>query len=333
MILNVNCDFGSKMVIYMIPEMTRLDEAMLRHMKDIVKVEYRPFSYLDFDSFEVDNHYYSVPHGTCRNKFFQFVKWGIIELDYNSKVSYYTLKGYRFAKSSMTRNHMGISSVIPVTGVIGIEMQELFNHLHTVPSTQNSVHDIHYMFTVPGIYKIMSSNPTYGQRIKPFSYDIILNPEIIDGLKITAIIHRTDTVTVSVACSATPIPITEEGITNLSCAMTRMEERLSFKLCECGNSSPGGYKSIPIPDNRRWIVTMWHFGKDKKHEYKNGYSLTWGYGREVLRIYTRTIQGQQVERTDLQEYPKKPFADAVKEKSTDCNVQGSDSNRGDRNGH
>ena len=60
---------------------------------------------------------------------------------------------------------------------------------------------------------------------------------------------------------------------------------------------------------------MWHFGKDGRSEVCNkGYSLTWGYGREVLRIYTKSLQGQQVERTELQEYPNRPFEDAIFEK-------------------
>jgi len=294
--------------------LTETEAAMKRQMERIVRCEYRPFSYLDFESFEVDGQYYAVPHGTCRNVFSRFVKWGIIELDYNSKVSYYTLKGHRFAKNLMTRNHMGISSVIPVTGVIGIEMDKLFGYLRTVPLDQSSVHDIHLKFTVLDIYKIMSSSPMYNRLIKPVSYDIVLSPELVDGLKITPIIHRTDTVTVSVACSATPVPINEEGILQLSCALTRIEERLSYKLDECGNSRAGGYERIPIPDNRRWTVTMWHFGNDRKFEFcQKGYSLTWGYGREVLRIYTKSIKNQQVERKDCQEYPNKPILAALNE--------------------
>lgn len=170
---------------------TKLEEAMITHMKYIVQVEHRPFSYKDFESFEVDDHYYRVSHGTCRNEFSKFVKWGFIELEYNSKISYYTLKGLHFAnRSSMTRNHMGISSVIPVTGVIGIEMQELFNYLQIVPKTQDSVHDIHFKFKSSDIYRLMSSTPKYNRLINPISYDIILKPEIIDGFKIIPIIHR-----------------------------------------------------------------------------------------------------------------------------------------------
>ena len=293
---------------------------MLRHMERIVQVEYRPFSYLDFQSFEQNNHYYSVSHGTCRNKFSKFVKRGIIELEYNSQVSYYTLKGHRFAKNLMTRNHMGISpvtnvtSVIPVTSVTGIEMDKLFDYLHTVPIEQTSVHDIHFKFTVLDIYKIMSCNPKYKKLIKPVSYDIVLKPQLIDALKIQPIIHRTDTVTVSVACSATPVPISDAGVLWLSCALTRLEERLSAKFDECGSNLDGGYEKISIPDNRRWIVTMWHFGRDKKYEYcRKGYSLTWGYGREVLRAYTKSIKNQQVEREERQEYPNKPAPAAINE--------------------
>lgn len=295
--------------------LTELECAMLRHMKRIDRGENRPFSYLDFESFEVDGHYHAVAHGTCRNKFSKFMKVGIIEKDYNSNIAFYKLKGYDIGKSSITRNHMGPSSVIPVTGVIGIGMQDLFHYLQTVPYNQKSIHDIHFKFTVLDIYKIMSSSPMYNRLIKPVSYDIVLSPELVDGLKITPIIHRTDTVTISVACSAAPVPINEEGITNLSCALTRIEERLSVKLDECGNSLSGGYERIPIPDNRRWIVTMWHFGRDRTFQYKNSaYSLTWGYGREVLRIYTKSIHGIQVERIERQEYPTKPLIAALKER-------------------
>ena len=78
--------------------------------------------------------------------------------------------------------------------------------------------------------------------------------------------------------------INDGGILRASVALTRAEERLSSKLDECGKILPGGYEKIPIPDNRTWTVTMWHFGKDGRSEYcKKGYSLTWGHGREVLR--------------------------------------------------
>ena len=70
-----------------------------------------------------------------------------------------------------------------------------------------------------------------------------------DNLKIRTTIHHTDTVTVVAACSNSPIATTTEDIIRLSNALTRIEERTSRILDECGNSIPGGYESIPIPDH------------------------------------------------------------------------------------
>ena len=81
--------------------LTNLDEAMLRHMAYNVQVEHRPFSYLDFETFEVDGRNYSVSHGTCRNKFSKFIKMGLIQLEYNSKISHSTLsKDITFVKDA-----------------------------------------------------------------------------------------------------------------------------------------------------------------------------------------------------------------------------------------
>jgi len=289
---------------------------MVRHMEYIVLVESRPFSYMDFEKFEVDGKAYSVAHGTCRNTFSFLVKIGIIEFEYNSKLSYYTLKGVHFG-NSVTRNHMGIPSVIPVTGVIKDEMEDLVNYLKTIPVDQASVHDLHYKYVVPDIHKIMSTSTTYSKLINSRSKDIILSPDIIDGLKIQCIIHRTNTVTVSVACSNFPIQLNADGLLRASVALTRVEERLSAKFDECGNQLEGGYEKVPIPDNRKWTVTMWHFGKDGKFEYKNGSSLTWGYGREVLRSYSKTINGKKFRRDEKQEYPNKSHEDAFNEKLKD----------------
>ena len=158
----------------------------------------------------------------------------------------------------------------------------------------------------------MALHPRYARLLNPVSKDIILQPEIIDGLKIQSIIHRTDTVTVTIACSSNPITINDAGVLRASVALTRAEERLSGKLDECGKTLPGGYEKIPIPDNRTWTVTMWHFGKDGRFEYcKKGYSLTWGHGREVLRIYTKSLHGKLIERKEVQEYPNRTFEDAI----------------------
>ena len=51
-----------------------LENAMLKHMKKIVYQESRPFSFLDFMEFKLDDKPYSARRGTIRNKFSKFVK-------------------------------------------------------------------------------------------------------------------------------------------------------------------------------------------------------------------------------------------------------------------
>jgi hypothetical protein len=232
------------------------------------------------------------------------IRQGIVRLVYNSKVAFYSLTGIKFPYDTMTRNHMGISSVIPITGVIPYtavsEAENLFDYLKTLDTNANSIHDIHNKFTVLDIYKIISSSPKYSKLINPVSKDILLEVENIDGMHIHVRVHRTDTVTVIVGCSREPITIDERGITRLCCALTRIEEKLSRKLDECGALLEGGYERIPIPNNERWQVTLWHFGKDKfANEYPaKGYALTWGHGREVLRKYMKNLNHNKIERKE-----------------------------------
>ena len=125
-------------------EMSEVDAEMLEHMKYINEIEARPFSYQDFETFNVHDRWYHVAHGTCRNKFSELVKAGIIEFEYNSKIAFYTLKGHHFGSSNkMTRNGMGISSVTDVTDVTNISnnmnsMTDLFNYIHSIPINNNS---------------------------------------------------------------------------------------------------------------------------------------------------------------------------------------------------
>jgi hypothetical protein len=281
--------------------------------------ESRPFSYLDFGDFEVGGKKYSISHGTFRNKISRFTKNGVVELYYNSRIAFYKLKGFTFGhENAMTGNHMGISSVtnvtnvIPYTADIGANNFLIQNtmYLNTLNTNANSIHDIHTKFTVPDIYKITSSYPKYNKLINPVSKDIPLDAQTIDDMIIRTTIHRTDTVTVIIGCSRCPITLDEKGITRLSCALTRIEERLSRKIDDCGALLEGGCERIPIPDNRRWQVTLWHFGKDKfQNEYpSNGYALTWGHGGEVLRVYLKTLDCNRIERNEVQECPNKSLA-------------------------
>jgi hypothetical protein len=140
----------------------------------------------------------------------------------------------------------------------------------------------------------------------------------IDSLKIRTTVHHIDTVSVVVARSSAPIATTTDDIIRLSNALTRIEERTSRILDECGKSIPGGYESIPIPEHGKWIVTLWHFGIDslsyKELADKNS-SVTWKEGQDVLcRIYNKRMYRVKGKRREVQESPNKPLKDAIKDK-------------------
>ena len=261
--------------------MSELDTAILSRMYDINTIEGRPASFIDFRGFEVHGRKFVVAHGTFRNKISGWIKQGIVRLVFNSKIGFYALVDVMIpSDKTMTGNGTAVSSVtnvIPVTA--RMTAAELFSYLKSLDSNGDSIHDIHTKFTVPDIYTIFSSNPRYAKLANPISKDIKLEIVTIDDLRVCTTLHRTDTVTVSLACSRFPIKLNEEGITRLSCALTRVEERLARKLDECGSILEAGYERIPIPRNERWQVTLWHFGRDKfPNEFPStGYALTWGH--------------------------------------------------------
>jgi hypothetical protein len=274
---------------------TELDRAMFAHMHYIVFIERRPFSFIDFKIFQVGSKKYSMKHGTFRNKISGLIRKGIVQLDYKSHISFYTLRGLSFAKdSSVTDNHMGNTAVTNITEVI--------EFIEQLPMGDKSIHDIHMKFQVPDIWKIVSLNKKY--PVNPYSKDIRLEPLITDNMKIQTTIHHTDTVSVVVGCSRYPVVLEDfYGIIRLSNALTRVEERTSRVLDESGEKLEGGYERIPIPSNERWLITLWHFGRDTQVEYRGkGFSLTWGYGREALyRIYTKELNGKIIVRSEKQE--------------------------------
>ena len=127
--------------------MTEYEDGMLGHMDYIVNTELRPFSYVDFLSFEVDGKEYKMAHGTIRNKFTKFSKEGLIEFEYYSIRAYYTLKGKKFGKL-ITPNPTSVSSSYN---------DPLCRRIQYLPFDKAAIHNIRLKFEVEGIYSILSS--------------------------------------------------------------------------------------------------------------------------------------------------------------------------------
>lgn len=79
--------------------------AMRKRIKEIVVIEERPFSFIDFKSFIVDGVQYELKHGVIRNYLSKLARSGEIEFAYNCGVAFYTLPGNSFTED-VTPNHM-----------------------------------------------------------------------------------------------------------------------------------------------------------------------------------------------------------------------------------
>jgi hypothetical protein len=84
--------------------LSKLDEAMRKHIEYVVLKEERPFSFHDFLNFQLDGLEYHMSSGTFRNKVSALVKEGQVEVAYYSSVAFYTIKGVKFA-NTMTPGH------------------------------------------------------------------------------------------------------------------------------------------------------------------------------------------------------------------------------------
>jgi hypothetical protein len=319
--------------------MTELDDAMQEHMAYSVFVEHKPFSYLDFLSFKVNGIEYNMSHGTFRNKISKLIAADKAELVCNSGLGFYSLKGIQVQKKLMTPNHMGVYSCHrchyhqqgnshaddygDADAVIAPSLPSLYGLIQDLPLDKRSLHDIRLRFEIPDIHTILSSSlkvPNFQQqqlRLNSDSKDISLPIWNINDLNIKVTVHRTNTVSVIVGCSYAPIATDVGGVIRLSTALSRVEERISRLLDDCGKIIPGGYESLPIPEHTKWMVTMWHFGADASIEYAGEkFSITWELGEDALvRAYIKVMKdGKARIRLERQEYPRKTFADAIEEK-------------------
>ena len=280
--------------------MNRTNEALLKRLEYINEVEYRPASYKDFEEFEVDGKLYKLKNSTLRNRFSVLKNEGRIERYYNSRASFFVIKGVRFGKQR-TQHAMTEHSI-----------SQLSDAIQLLPKESKGVHDIHTSFQVLDIWQVLSESKRF--KVNEHNKGILLSPFNIDALKITANIHHTDTMTVTVACSKNPVSTEIDdvnGVIRLAAALGRTQERIQRIVDECGQSLPGGYESIPIPDSGTWKVTMWHLAVDTPNYKEVKTSMTWKDARGVLlREYSKKKEGKL--RKERQEYPKTSLAEAGK---------------------
>lgn len=245
-------------------------------------------------------------HGTFRNKISKLVRNGEVKKVYDSHISFYTLVGHDFTKP-MTADRMGV------------QFQSIHNHpiyklLQSLPFGKQSIHDIRLKFKVPNIWNICSINLDFKQNTR--SKDIVIPSFLIENTIIKIHIHKTDSVTVIVGCSLDPIVLDTAGIIRFFSILAVAEDRLKNIL---DNHIPINFNKPGhgIPEHKRWVVTMWHFGRDSLIQYYGDrFCVTVEKAQNILiRLYSKEMKlGKRYIRDDRQEYPQKSIEDAIEEK-------------------
>lgn len=136
--------------------MTKLEDAMLKRIQNIVNNEHRPVSYLDLLHIEVDGQSCNPKYGTIRNKLSKFSREGRIELCYIDTIAFYSLSGKKFGKDKlMTTNHTDINNYSNNKHDLykSIRKHTIYNIIKNMPFGKRSIHDIHLCFKSKGLWR------------------------------------------------------------------------------------------------------------------------------------------------------------------------------------
>jgi hypothetical protein len=283
--------------------MSELKIALWKRVSEIVNNEKRYFDFLDFvPRFLVDGQVYQISRGTFRNYISELARAGKVEVVQYSPQAFYTLKGVRF-ENPMTRDHTG---ALLIQNRRRLSNHPVYRIIQNLPFGQRALHNIRLRFSVKRIYDIFSSQ----YEKSPNSDDIPFPCWTINELEIIATVHKTDTVSIAIACSYCPVAVDVDGVVRLSNALATTKERIS-------NLTKGGRNTLSIPDHMRWIVTMWHFGADATATYTGEkFYASWEVAQHALiTAYSKNWKdGKSRIRIEKQEYPQKSLAEALEEK-------------------
>jgi hypothetical protein len=145
------------------------------------------------------------------------------------------------------------------------------------------------------------------------SKDIRVIKEEINHLNIRVTVHHSDTVSVVIGCSFSPVAVDTSGVIRLFNALTLIHDQLQRLVNDNVDSSP----LIIIPNHMTWTVTMWHFGADSSILYKGkSFHASWKVAENALIAFYSKVwkDGKYRIRGERQEYPGKPLNEAFDEK-------------------
>jgi hypothetical protein len=155
-----------------------------------------------------------------------------------------------------------------------------------------ALHNIHLAaFNVKDIH---SSLKAKDYSLTKHSRDIQLKPIHHKGLIIKPIVHNTDTITVSVGCSYSPIIMNAQDVTRLDNGLGQMVEELSIQS-DLGN----------IPYHSDWLCTGYHFGRDGENLFRGqAFEILWRDAKKTYHhIYTKKYNDGYHLRDETYGYP------------------------------
>lgn len=256
-------------------------------IKEIVLVEGRPFSYLDFAQFEIGGQNFTMKHGTFRNNISKLKKAGEIELAFGSKPACYTIPGKKFNKA-MTHDHAGVSVINSIIPEHLLKQTPIYRWLKNKPLEKQALHDIRLTFKAAGIWNAFSN--IYTDKVNPDNKDVQLPTLPFFGyIDVIVTVHHTDTVSVAISCSFRPIAIDAKHLFQLFEALTRTETYFANTMDQSIHNS---IAASHLPAYRSWTTKMWHFGVDTIDEYTGKeFEVTFEEGMlDLYRIYTKRMK-------------------------------------------
>jgi|tagenome__1003787_1003787.scaffolds.fasta_scaffold20983234_4 hypothetical protein len=291
----------------------------LEKIKKIIHNEQRPFCFRDFLSFELDGKEYRYKYGTIRNNFLKLKKMDKIELVFNAGAAFYTLKGVKVGKP-ITPNHTSVD-------YLNHKQRTFLQFLQHLPMDKPAIHNIRLRFKSPSLWSILPISADSKMPIKNIDLknnkDITLDEIDLKDHVIKTTVHNTDTVSVIISCSKSPIPLDIFGLSKLTSSLTRVEERLqrvidSYINFNLKSNRVSKALKYAIPNHKSWIVIMWHFGQDSLTTYKGEkFEITVEEALQLFRVYSKESEKNKPMRIrkEVQECPDKPLEDAFLEKT------------------
>jgi len=269
-------------------------EVFLERMRYLHNVEKKDcFSFLDFLAFELKGIKYTYGHPSVRNIFSALHHDGKIKLVARTSLALYALAETRVEKPITLRYTIG---PIDLT-----YKQKLILKLFKILELDNpAVHDIRLIFSCPGLRSILLScdNDLVDKVNMDSNKDITLKDITLNDITLKTTVHNTDRVTVMVACSDYPIPLTHIGVILLTGALTRIEDRLQkvvtdYNLRTTQDSTRYPIIDCIIPSCLKWIINMWHFGQDSLPGFSRDlFDIQWIEGIEIFHIYSKKRRTQ-----------------------------------------